>query len=93
MSQKLFSTEFFTCLIASETSNRFSLSDYFENAYSREYDFCDALPYEFVTKVYLSHHPSPTSRQISKRCAFSTQQRALESSSVRMQMASMPDMT
>lgn len=46
MSQKLFSTEFFSCLISSETSNRFSLSDYFENAYSRDYDFCDALPHE-----------------------------------------------
>lgn len=50
MSKKLFSTEFFSCLISSETSNRFSLSDYFENAYSREYDFCDALPYELCHK-------------------------------------------
>lgn len=50
MSQKLFSTEFFSCLISSETSNRFSLSDYFENAYSREYDFCNALPYELCHK-------------------------------------------
>lgn len=46
MPQKLFSTEFFSCLISSETSNRFSLSDYFENAYCREYDFCGALPHE-----------------------------------------------
>lgn len=46
MSQKLFATEFFSCLISSETSNRFSLSDYFENAYDRKYDFCDALPHE-----------------------------------------------
>lgn len=46
MPQKLFSTEFFSCLISSETSNRFSLSDYFTDAYSREYDFCSALPYE-----------------------------------------------
>ena len=50
MSQKLFSTEFFSCLISSETSNRFSLSDYFENAYSREYDFCSTLPYELCHK-------------------------------------------
>ncbi|MDE6055234.1 MAG: helix-turn-helix transcriptional regulator [Lachnospiraceae bacterium] len=50
MSPKLFSTEFFSCLISSETSNRFSLSDYFENAYSREYDFCDALPCELCHK-------------------------------------------
>lgn len=46
MAQKLFSTEFFSCLISSETSNRFSLSDYFQNAYSRDYDFCGNLPYE-----------------------------------------------
>lgn len=46
MPQKLFSTEFFSCLIASETSNRFSLSEYFENAYSRDYDFCSAVPHE-----------------------------------------------
>lgn len=50
MSQKLFSTEFFSCLISSETSNRFSLSDYFENAYSRDYDFCSSLPYEMCHK-------------------------------------------
>ncbi len=46
MTQKLFSTQFFGSLISSETSNRFSLSDYFEDAYSREYDFCSYLPYE-----------------------------------------------
>ncbi len=46
MPQKPFSAEFFSCLISSETSNRFSLSDYFDNAYSREYDFCDTLPCE-----------------------------------------------
>lgn len=46
MSQKLFSTQFFSCLISSETSNRFSLSDYFEDAYSRDYAFCEYLPYE-----------------------------------------------
>ena len=45
MSQKPFSSEFFSSLISSETSNRFSLSDYFENAYDRSYDFCDHLPY------------------------------------------------
>lgn len=39
-----FSSEFFNCLISSETSNRFSLSDYFENAYRRDYDFCESLP-------------------------------------------------
>lgn len=50
MPQKLFSTEFFSCLISSETSNRFSLSDYFEYAYSREYDFCSALPCELCHK-------------------------------------------
>ena len=50
MSQKLFSTEFFSCLISSETSNRFSLSDYFEDAYSRDYDFCKTLPYELCHK-------------------------------------------
>lgn len=50
MPQKLFSTEFFSCLISSETSNRFSLSDYFEDAYSREYDYCNTLPYELCHK-------------------------------------------
>lgn len=50
MPQKLFSTEFFSCLISSETSNRFSLSDYFEDAYSREYDFCNVLPCELCHK-------------------------------------------
>ncbi|MDE6622397.1 MAG: helix-turn-helix transcriptional regulator [Lachnospiraceae bacterium] len=50
MSKKLFSTEFFSCLISSETSNRFSLSDYFENAYNRDYDFCNRLPYELCHK-------------------------------------------
>lgn len=46
MSQKLFSSQFFACLVSSETSNHFSLSDYFADAYSREYDFCAHLPYE-----------------------------------------------
>lgn len=45
MSPKPFSSEFFSALISSETSNRFSLSDYFENAYDRSYDFCESLPY------------------------------------------------
>lgn len=45
MPDKLFISEFFDCLISSETSNRFSLSDYFENAYSRSYDFIEKLPY------------------------------------------------
>lgn len=44
-SSENFSSEFFNCLISSETSNRFSLSDYFENAYRRDYDFCESLPY------------------------------------------------
>ena len=51
MTQKLFSSEFFSCLISSETSNRFSLSDYFADAYCRDYDFCDALPYELCHKT------------------------------------------
>ena len=46
MTPRLFSAQFFRCLISSETSNRFSLSDYFEDAYSREFDFCKYLPYE-----------------------------------------------
>ena len=36
MSDNLFATEFFNCLISSETSNRFSLSEYFTDAYSRK---------------------------------------------------------
>lgn len=47
MSTTLFSTEFFNCLISSETSNRFSLSEYFSKSYSRDYAFCDKLPYIF----------------------------------------------
>ncbi|MEZ3477156.1 MAG: helix-turn-helix transcriptional regulator [Lachnospiraceae bacterium] len=50
MPQKLFSTEFFSCLISSETSSRFSLSDYFENAYRRDYAFCGSLPCEYSHK-------------------------------------------
>lgn len=50
MQEKLFSSQFFSCLISSETSNRFSLSDYFEHAYSRTYDFCSYLPHELCHK-------------------------------------------
>lgn len=50
MPQKLFSTEFFSCLISSETSNRFSLSDYFDTAYRRDYTFCCSLPCEYSHK-------------------------------------------
>ncbi|MDE6984326.1 MAG: helix-turn-helix transcriptional regulator [Lachnospiraceae bacterium] len=46
MPQALFSTEFFSSLTASETSSRFSLSDYFENAYRRDFDYCSFLPHE-----------------------------------------------
>lgn len=45
MPGRTFASEFFNCLISSETSNRFSLSDYFENAYGQSYDFCESLPY------------------------------------------------
>lgn len=41
----LFASEFFDSLISSETSNRFSLSEYFKNPYERTYDFCQSLPY------------------------------------------------
>ena len=51
MTQKLFSSVFFSRLISCETSNRFSLSDYFADAYCRDYDFCDALPYELCHKT------------------------------------------
>jgi len=50
MPSNLFSNEFFSCLISSETSNRFSLSEYFSNAYSREYDFCTQLAHEYCHK-------------------------------------------
>lgn len=50
MPAALFSTEFFSCLVSSETSNRFSLSDYFTDAYSREYDFCSQLAHEYCHK-------------------------------------------
>lgn len=50
MPTKLFSTEFFSCLISSETSNRFSLSDYFDTAYRRDYEFCGSLPCEYSHK-------------------------------------------
>lgn len=45
MSAESFASEFFTCLISSETSNRFSLSEYFRNVYNRNYDFCGTLPH------------------------------------------------
>ena len=40
-----FASEFFGSLISSETSNHFSLSEYFENTYNRTYDFCESLPH------------------------------------------------
>lgn len=40
-----FASEFFSSLISSETSNRFSLSEYFEHTYERTYDFCQYLPH------------------------------------------------
>lgn len=50
MAQKFFATEFFNALISSETSNRFSLSEYFDDAYSRKHEFCAFLPYELCHK-------------------------------------------
>lgn len=50
MARKLFATEFFNALISSETSNRFSLSEYFDDAYSREHEFCGSLPHELCHK-------------------------------------------
>lgn len=44
MTERPFAAEFFNCLISSETSNHFSLSDYFENAFDRSYDFYGSLP-------------------------------------------------
>ena len=44
MSEELFTSEFFNALIASETNNRFSFSDYFQNVYTRTYDFYGVLP-------------------------------------------------
>lgn len=44
MPEELFASEFFNSLIASETSNHFSLSDYFQNVYCRTYDFAEVLP-------------------------------------------------
>ena len=44
MSEKKFELEFFNSIIASETNNRFSFSDYFQNIYSRTYDFREILP-------------------------------------------------
>lgn len=64
----LFAAEFFNCLISSETSNRFSLSDYFENAYGRHYDFCESLPYLLSQrKVTVT---SPFSQEVAGLGAF-----------------------
>ncbi|MCM1181799.1 MAG: helix-turn-helix transcriptional regulator [Roseburia sp.] len=68
MSEKLFSSEFFSCLISSETGSRFSLSDYFENAYSRSYDFCASLPYVLSSREVSV--TSPFSYEISRLDAF-----------------------
>lgn len=46
----LFSSEFFSSLISSETSNRFSLSEYFTDAFRRDYDFCGTLPHVLCRK-------------------------------------------
>lgn len=68
MPEKLFSSEFFNCLISSETSNHFSLSDYFENAYDRSYDFCTGLPYVISSRdVSVT---SPFSYEVSGLDAF-----------------------
>ena len=64
----LFSAEFFNCLISSETSNRFSLSDYFETAYGRQYDFCGSLPY-LLSQREVSVTP-PFSQEIAGLHAF-----------------------
>ncbi|MDE7016821.1 MAG: helix-turn-helix transcriptional regulator [Lachnospiraceae bacterium] len=45
MPPPLFASEFFDSLISSETSNRFSLSEYFKGSYERTFDFCQSLPY------------------------------------------------
>lgn len=45
MSAPTFAAEFFESLISSETSSRFSFSDYFTNTYKRTYDFCNTLPH------------------------------------------------
>lgn len=45
MPDSTFATEFFKSLIFSETSSRFSFSDYFAHTYGRTYDFCGTLPY------------------------------------------------
>lgn len=64
----LFTSEFFNCLISSETSNRFTLSDYFENAYDRSYDFCENLPY-LLSRRSVSV-TSPFSQEVSGLSAF-----------------------
>lgn len=67
-SSENFSSEFFNCLISSETSNRFSLSDYFENVYRRDYDFCKSLPY-LLSRREVSV-TSPFSQEIAGLNAF-----------------------
>ncbi|MCM1253814.1 MAG: helix-turn-helix transcriptional regulator [Clostridium sp.] len=44
MSEQIFISEFFNSLMTSETNNRFSFSDYFQNTYSGTYDFSSILP-------------------------------------------------
>ena len=44
MNASPFATQFLTHLISSETSSRFSFSDYFLHVYDQSYDFCDTLP-------------------------------------------------
>lgn len=46
MSTDFFSARFFAALISSETSNHFSLSEYFQDSYRTDYSFCSALPHE-----------------------------------------------
>ena len=54
---KIIFLRIFNALISSETSNRFSLSDYFETAYTRTYDF--------LRKPSLSAQPPRSIRYIS----------------------------
>lgn len=93
MTQKLFSTQFFGSLISSETSNRFSLSDYFEDAYSREYDFAATFHTNYATGASLSPHPFPTRRQGWTPSASSTRQRAPAGFTVKTKTASTRHMT
>lgn len=68
MPGQTFSSEFFNCLISSETSNRFSLSDYFENAYAQNYDFCGSLPYLYCQREVSV--TSPFSQEVAGLNAF-----------------------